>query len=291
MAFLDLLRRAVRLPRTRRLDGSARSSATAAAANPPQEAGQATALPSSLLAVGSSSAGLIEGPGTPITFNADGLATVHSAEFLDEPRFAEAVRLGMATATIFSNVRIEWRLFVACWAASHARNLAGDFVECGVNTGVLSRAVIHYVDFAAMPDRQFYLLDTYRGLVPELLSEEELAAGRGDNRHYPDCYDQVCRTFAPFPNVRIVRGAVPSTLAEIRSDRIAYVSIDMNCVAPEIAAGEFLWPRLVPGAVIVLDDYGWRPFILQKRAWDAFAQERGVKVLALPTGQGLLIKP
>jgi O-methyltransferase len=48
---------------------------------------------------------------------------------------------------------------------------------------------------------------------------------------------------------------------------------------------------MVAGAIMVLDDYGWRPHIGQKQAWDGFAAERSLKVLALPTGQGLLIKP
>jgi O-methyltransferase len=65
----------------------------------------------------------------------------------------------------------------------------------------------------------------------------------------------------------------------------------MNCALPEIAAGEYLWPRMKSGAIIVLDDYGWLPHVEQKRAWDDFARERGVMVLSLPTGQGLLIKP
>ena len=56
----------------------------------------------SMLAVGAPSDGLIDGPGTPVTYNADGLATVHAAEFMDDPKFREAVRLGMATATAFA---------------------------------------------------------------------------------------------------------------------------------------------------------------------------------------------
>jgi len=94
-----------------------------------------------------------------------------------------------------------------------------------------------------------------------------------------------------FANAIIVRGAVPATLPQIDSERIAYASIDMNCVEPEIAAGEYLWPKMLPGAITVLDDYGWKPHISQKHAWDKFASQRGVKILALPTGQGLLIKP
>ena len=76
------------------------------------------------------------------------------------------------------------------------------------------------------------------------------------------------------------------------SGRVCYLSIDMNCVGPEIAAAEFFWDRLVSGAVVLLDDYGagvWH--LAQKRAFDEFARRKGVEILSLPTCQGLLIKP
>jgi O-methyltransferase len=244
-------------------------------------------------AAGTSAEGFIEGPAWPVTFNADGLATVHNADFLADPVFREACRLGMNTGHRFpGDLHIEWRIYVCCWAAQHGKQLRGDFVECGVNTGIYSRAAMHYIDYAQMVDRRFYLLDTYRGIPLERLSAAERAEGiEGHNSFYFDCYDMACATFAPFRNARVIRGLVPDTLAQIDSEEICYASIDMNNVAPEIAAGEFLWPRLVSGAIVVLDDYGWRPHINQKKAWDAFADRRGLKVLALPTGQGLLIKP
>ncbi len=65
----------------------------------------------------------------------------------------------------------------------------------------------------------------------------------------------------------------------------------MNTRDPEIAAAEYFWDKLVSGAAIVLDDYGWRKHIEQKRAFDDFASRRGVQVLSLPTGQGLILKP
>lgn len=48
------------------------------------------------------------------------------------------------------------------------RNKEGDFVECGVNRGGLSRAVMHYVDFERL-DKQFWLLDTFEGPVDRLI--------------------------------------------------------------------------------------------------------------------------
>ena len=47
----------------------------------------------------------------------------------------------------------------------------------------------------------------------------------------------------------------------------------------------------MPGGIILLDDYGWRDHEAQKSGWDEFARDRGVQILTMPTGQGLLIKP
>jgi hypothetical protein len=64
----------------------------------------------------------------------------------------------------------------------------------------------------------------------------------------------------------------------------------MNCSTPEVAAAEFFWERLVPGALLLLDDYAYRGYRPQKVAMDRFAQTKASKILSLPTGQGLLIK-
>jgi len=47
--------------------------------------------------------------------------------------------------------------------------------------------------------------------------------------------------------------------------KVSYLSIDMNCVKPEIAAAQFFWDRMVSGGIMVLDDYGFRGHIEQKR--------------------------
>lgn len=65
----------------------------------------------------------------------------------------------------------------------------------------------------------------------------------------------------------------------------------MNIAAPEIAALEFFWDKLTPGAPVILDDYGWAHYRPQKEAMDDFATRKGVQILTLPAGQGLLLKP
>lgn len=224
-----------------------------------------------------------------LTYNSDGLATIHNADFLHEPRFLKAYRAGTATPHDYGeNLHVEWRVRVALWAADIGKRLPGDFVECGVNSGILSRAIMEYVDFRNLPDKQFYLLDTFCGIPEGTMDEEQR---RQANSQYRDVYDTVVTEFAPFENARLIRGRIPDTLDQVTTDTVCYLSIDLNVAAPEIAAGEYFWPRLSPGAVILLDDYGWPGQEEQKKAWDAFAKERDVPLLPLPTAQGVIVKP
>jgi hypothetical protein len=231
----------------------------------------------------------------PLTYEADGLYTMHNCDFIDDPRFAEAYRLGANTGHHFrkegEELHIEWRMHTILWAATHAAKLQGDFVECGVNTGIYSRAIMYYIDFKKMTDRRFFLLDTYEGIPESCVTDEERKIGLLVlNRRYPDCYEQVKETFAEFENAVIIKGIVPDTLAQVDSDKVAYLSIDMNAANPEVAAMEHFWEKLVPGGVVVLDDYGFRNHYNQRNAMDALAKRIGFNILALPTGQGLILK-
>lgn len=220
------------------------------------------------------------------TYHEDGLATEHNCDFLRDERFARAYAAGRATGS-FRGREIRWRAHVACWAAEHAAQIEGDFVECGVYRGGLARAIVEYVGFQAL-DKRFYLFDTYAGIPDEAISEDERRLGRQAGE-YDECYDAVCETFRPFPNVRVIRGIVPQSLANVQIERVAYLSLDMNVHQPEIAAAEHLWPRMSKGGIILLDDYGFRAYAPQKEAFDAFAARHGVPILTLPTGQGLIL--
>jgi len=233
---------------------------------------------------------LVQGP---LTYNQDGLATSHNADFMRDERFLQAYRVGLENGR--PGTQVEWRTHVALWCATQALALEGDFVECGVHTGILSGAVMTYLDFAKQASRKYYLFDTWAGIPLEQMSEEEKRIGVAEmNRKYQNgdvLHADVVKKFSRWPNAVVVRGRVPDTLSAMEgSKKIAYASIDMNVAAAEMAAAEFLWPRLVPGALMLLDDYGWSAHVNQKKAWDAWAAAHGVMILSLPTGQGLIRK-
>ena len=191
-----------------------------------------------------------------------------------------------------ADLHIEWRVHVLLWAAEHAAKLEGDFVECGVNTGIYSLAVCEYLNFNQLA-KSFYLFDTFEGLPLEQVTQAEKELGRLEEsaRYYSDCYDIARRNFAPFPKAQLIRGKVPTTLGRVNIKNVCYLSIDMNLVEPEIAAIEYFWDRLSPGAPVILDDYGWTSYAPQKAAMDHFADTKEVSILNLPTGQGLILKP
>src|SRR5882672_10236380 len=91
-----------------------------------------------------------------LSYLADALAVWHkSVDFLHDPRFVSAYRRGMDSGHHIGrapgsteDLHIEWRVHVLLWAAQHASELQGDFVECGVNTGMYSLAICEYLDFA-----------------------------------------------------------------------------------------------------------------------------------------------
>jgi hypothetical protein len=187
---------------------------------------------------------------------------------------------------------MHWRAHVALWAASHAKHLEGDFVECGVFKGFLSSAVMQYCDWNKL-GKHFFLFDTFCGLDEKYVTKTEKEKGRMElsRGDYSECYEEVKSNFAEFKNVHLIRGSIPETLKSVDIPKVSYLSIDMNCSQPEIAAANFFWEKMVSGAIAVLDDYAYVGFEDQKYAFDTFAKDKGIKILSLPTGQGLYIKP
>ena len=232
----------------------------------------------------------------PYTYDSDSLRVWRKgAGFLNDLRFQAAYRRGMFSGHKLGrkagvDLHIEWRVHTILWAATQAAKLPGDFVECGVNTGIFSLAICEYLRFNSL-NKNFYLFDTYSGIPSEQLGESGMKRGRTLNSVYEECYETARSNFAEFPRAILVRGRVPETLTDVSISEVCYLSIDMNIAEPEIAALNHFWPRLTPGAPVVLDDYGWNGHLPQRVAMDEFAASKGLTVLELPTGQGLLIKP
>lgn len=229
-------------------------------------------------------------------YHGDGLGTKgKSTGFMEDARFLaawneNAESIAQATGEEVPDIR--WRAHIALWAARQGLQREGDFVECGVHSGILSGFICRALDWNTL-DRRFWLFDTWAGIPKEGLTDAELTVADGYNRNYHkrDIYTAVERAFSAYPSCRLVRGALPKTLGQAQLTKIAYLSIDLNSATYEKQCIELLWPLLSPGAIVVLDDYNFSNCELQREMWNEFAREKNLSVAALPTGQGLLIKP
>lgn len=227
-------------------------------------------------------------------FDFDGLKSVHNHDFMGDTAFLSAYARGVQA--VGGDYQWFWRVHIGLWAAATAARLPGDFVECGVNRGFLSSAIMHHLDWDTT-GKTFYLLDTFEGIDPRYLNANEIEAGIADRNRsdiasgfYTLDLAEVRANFSEWKNQQIVVGSIPETLVSITSSQLAFVHIDLNCTEPEVAAIDFLWSRLVTGAIVLLDDYAYRGYQPQKEGMDHWAQTRGVAIASLPSGQGLIIK-
>lgn len=212
----------------------------------------------------------------PGIFAQHGLVTCHSSHFADTFAFRRAKHAASMTGT---SVEIDWQLHTILWAAEHALRLGGCIVECGTNCGYRMRAIAELHSCAVI-----YCFDTWKGFDPRYPSTNPQVAD-----HYDwVAWQRVQETFRAFPCVHLHRGTVPDSLVHV--PKIGLLHIDMNCVEPEVAALAFFWPDLLPGALVISDDYCHVGYEAQRFAWDEVARKLGREVLSLPTGQGIIIK-
>lgn len=229
-------------------------------------------------------------------YSHDGLHTLHRPHFETDPAFLAAYARGVA-ASAGHDPQLGWRLHVALWAAGQALTVPGDFVECGVNAGFVSSAILAQQS-QNFGHRRFYLVDTFSGPAWSQYSPAEQAAGRPALARqalaagaYVTDLDRVRANFAEWPQAVVLPGEVPSILPAIPTATVAFVHIDMNCAQPEAAAVRHFWPLLSPGGIILFDDYVYYGHEANTAALNEVAATHGISILALPTGQGLVIKP
>lgn len=221
--------------------------------------------------------------------------TAHGGHFRLDPSFRAAYERGVK-AGLGVDPHFEWRVHVALWAARRVLSADGDLVECGVNAGFISSAIMQNLRWATIR-RRYDLIDTFRGPVLRQYSQEEVEKQRAriaiealGARAYVTDMDRVRENTAEWPNSIVMRGAVPEVLDGLKAATVAFLHIDMNCASPERAALEFFCDRLPPGAVVLLDDYAYYGHDCQRDAMDTAARSLGTEVLSLPTAQGLIVK-
>lgn len=183
--------------------------------------------------------------------------------------------------------------------------IPGAVVECGVWRGGAMMAVAMMLDHLGEHDRELYLFDTYSGM-PEAgerdihirsgqSAEDELAAPTTPARISQAAgLDDVQAGFAsvdyPRERLHFVPGKVEDTVPEQAPGQIALLRLDTDWYASTKHELEQLYSRLVPGGVLIIDDYGsWQG---SRDATDEFLASIGEPLLLTRVGRGrIAVKP
>lgn len=181
-----------------------------------------------------------------------------------------------------SDFTIAWRRYILATSAYHCIQLEGDFVESGVYWGTGIKTVVDYLGGKEFP-KTFWGYDTY-----DYHPEESHAAFSEQQAGF---YEKVVERFEGYDQVKLIKGLLPESFNGNCPEKIAYLHIDLNSAKYEVEVLKVLFDKIVPGGMLILDDYEWAGiYRTQKIAEDSWFDERQYRVMPLPTGQGLLIK-
>jgi len=220
-------------------------------------------------------------------YRSDGMATAHHSPFLDDAAFD---RLYWETAPRWEKgpKDLRWRVWVLTRCAMQCQDLGANFAEFGVYRGASAFMVLSFARLG--PQQRFFLFDTFAGIPTGSLTASEHKAGFG-GRLADTSEEEVRAYLAAWPDqVSLVVGDVTETLDEVDTGPLAFAHLDLNAAEATVNALASAYTRMVPGGMVVLDDYGWADYADQRRAVEGFLADKPETLLALPTGQALVVK-
>ncbi len=211
-----------------------------------------------------------------------------------EERYFQAM---YATVTPPAGVNRKSRHMALVEQVRQIAGLEGAMVECGCFQGLSSWMICQTLneEFGPFDGTGFHIFDSFEGLsVPT--EEDALAPDTKDQDRlavmmvpggFICSQEDVQRHLAAFPGIRYHPGWLPQSLEGIEERQYRFVHLDVDLYEPTKGALRYFYPRLVPGGIIVSDDYGWPG---GRKAFDEFCAESGVALELLPDNQAVLRK-
>ncbi|HEX8174955.1 MAG TPA: TylF/MycF/NovP-related O-methyltransferase [Pyrinomonadaceae bacterium] len=190
-----------------------------------------------------------------------------------EPEFLQLYEL--CRAETMTSIERMYALYQAtCYVLD--RELPGDFVECGVWRGGSLMLMAYTLLSRGCTNRMIWLYDTFDGVTSPTDDDVQEMSGRpareilGEHERTQDdpfwgiapralVESNLRRTGYPMHRFRFVEGDVLKTIPAEAPERLAILRLDTDWYKSTRHELEHLYPRLSPGGVLIVDDYGyWR---------------------------------
>ena len=170
----------------------------------------------------------------------------------------------------------------------HCCTLQGDFAECGVYKAGTAFLIAHTLNGHSIEDKQLHLFDTFAGMS-SIANQDESSHREGD---FADVsLEAISNYLEMFPFVVCRPGFIPETFEAVEDRQFAFCHIDVDIYGATKDCCSCFYDRLVSGAVMIFDDYGFPGYRLSaKRAVDEFFAQKVERPISLRTGQCIVIK-
>ena len=178
------------------------------------------------------------------------------------------------------------RCYMLISLARYARCLAGDFAECGVWNGGTALLLARILKETA--DKTLYLFDSFQGL-PKLNEEKDQWFVEG--QYSAESIESVKSLLNDFRSIIDIRcGWIPETFRGLENRRYAFAHLDVDLYQSTLDCCAYFYPRLVPGGVLLFDEYAFAAARGEKDAVDEFFAGKPESPITLPTGQAIILK-
>ncbi|HDL64802.1 MAG TPA: hypothetical protein ENH12_05370 [Proteobacteria bacterium] len=173
------------------------------------------------------------------------------------------------------------RCFNLFQLARYAAHREGDIAEVGVYRGGTGRLLAR-----TCPKKTIHLFDTFSGM-PE--TDGEIDLHKKDD--FSDSSLESVRAFLEdCPDISFHPGIFPASAAALRDRSFCFAHIDVDIYQSARASLEFFYPAMVPGGVMVFDDYEWEGCPGIKQALDEFLADKPESPIITTRYQCMLIK-
>jgi predicted O-methyltransferase YrrM len=173
------------------------------------------------------------------------------------------------------------------WQTALAAPQGLPIVEVGSYKGGSSKFIAETLRQAGQSPR-FYVCDTFQG---HARIDPVIDGVQSDEGFRDTSAESVREYLAGYPNIEIVVGDIVETSAQLKEPQYGFVHIDVDVYPPTAFCLSYFAPRLAPGAMIVVDDYGVVTCPGAQKAVDDFVRETpSFARLHLLSGQAVLFR-
>lgn len=167
--------------------------------------------------------------------------------------------------------------------------------ECGCWRGQSAHIIARALKEQAS-HKLFLIFDSFEGLseysgedkgTKPITKEQESQ----ERKVFAASEELVRNNLSEFDFIRYYKGWIPDRFSEVKDHEFCFVNIDVDLYNPIKDCLEFFYPRMKPGGVLFLDDYGFQQFPGAIKAVDDFVKANKISIfIALPTGGAFIIK-